>query len=95
MKADSPDYYFKPGDWVKKKNFTKKKFEYDWTGPYMIHRIGFPGTYWIMKPDGTLSDSTVNQSDLAPFLAKTRPNRNFFVDVPEEDPDEDAESTDE
>lgn len=80
LDENSSDYYFKPGDWVKMKNHNYSKFEYDWKGPYMIDQIGFPGTYWIKKPNGERLESTVNQSELAPWLSRTQPNRSFFYE---------------
>ena len=84
LDPNKPDYFFQIGDWVKRKNYTANKFEYDWTGPYMIHRIGHPGTYWIKTPRGEISTSTINQRDLAPWLSKTVPNQSFFVEAPAE-----------
>jgi hypothetical protein len=77
---NAPDYYFKVGDMVKKKNHAKTKFEFDWQGPYHVVDVGFPGTYWLMTPDGHRLDATVNQQDLAPWLAQTRSNIDYFSD---------------
>jgi len=76
----SQDYYFKVGDWVKMKHYARTKFEFDWKGPYHIVDVGFPGTYWLMDPQGQRLDSTVNQSNLAPWLAPTTSNETFFYD---------------
>lgn len=80
LDPDAPDYYFKVGDWVKLKNHTAQKFEFDWKGPYVIVDVGFPGTYWLMTPDGRRFDNTTNEADLAPWLAVTKPNENYFYD---------------
>ena len=42
--------------------------------------VGFPGTCWLMKPDGQRLDSTVNQHDLAPWLSRVNSNEDFFYD---------------
>ena len=62
------------------KNFKRNKFEFDWKGPYHVVDVGFPGTYWLMTPDGRRFDSTVNESDLAPWLQATESDRDFFYD---------------
>jgi transposase InsO family protein len=80
LKPDSPDYYFKIGDWVKMKHYAQNKFEFDWKGPYHVVDVGFPGTYWLMNPQGLRLDYTVNQNDLAPFLHRTEDNVSFFYD---------------
>jgi hypothetical protein len=77
---NAPDYYFTDGDWVKMKHYGKTKFEFDWTVPYRIVDVGFPGTYWLMTPAGRRFDSTVNQSDRAPWLEPVEKNRSFFHD---------------
>jgi hypothetical protein len=80
LQPDSPDYYFKVGDWVKMKHYAQNKFEFDWKGPYHVVDVGFPGTYWLMTPQGLRLDSTVNQNDLAPWLHDTERNVSFFYD---------------
>jgi transposase InsO family protein len=67
LNPDSEDYVYSVGSWVKRKR-PHSKFEYRWEGPYQVVDLGFPGTYWLMKPDGTRLDSTINQADLAPWL---------------------------
>ena len=74
------DHYFSVGDWVKLKHFARTKFEFRWKGPYIIIKLGFPGTYWLMSPDGRWLDSTYNQVDLAPWTAQTPDNQSFFYD---------------
>jgi transposase InsO family protein len=77
---ESPDHHFKVGDWVKLKHHSAEKFEFRWKGPYHVVDLGFPGTYWLMTPDGLRLDSTVNQSDLAPWLAPVDDNEDYFYD---------------
>jgi hypothetical protein len=77
---NSSDYYFKINDWVKLKNHKSNKFEFEWKGPYFVVDVGFPGTYWLMEPNGRRLDSTVNQSDLAPWRASVQNNQSFFHD---------------
>jgi hypothetical protein len=80
LNPDSADYYFKVGDMVKLKHHEHTKFEFDWKGPYHVVDVGFPGTYWLMDPHGRRFDTTVNQEDLAPWLAQVTPNVSFFND---------------
>jgi len=74
------DYYFEVGDLVKMKHFGQIKFEFQWKGPYMVRELGFPGTYWLIRPDGEMLDSTVNQIHLAPWLSETQDNISYFYD---------------
>jgi hypothetical protein len=77
---DSPDFYFKINDWVKLKKHNANKFEFSWKGPYYVVDVGFPGTYWLMDPNGRRLDSVVNQVDLAPWRADVQDNQTFFHD---------------
>lgn len=74
------DHYFTEGDMVKLKHHGKNKFEFQWKGPYHIVRLGHPGTYHIMSPNGEVLPAPVNQQNLAPWLADTRDNIDFFYD---------------
>jgi hypothetical protein len=80
ISLDSPDHVFKVGDWVKMKHHSAHKFDFRWKGPYHVVDLGFPGTYWLMTPDGLRLDSTVNQSDLAPWLEPLGDNQDYFYD---------------
>ena len=80
LDENAAEYYFKIGEWVKMKNHQKNKLDFDWKGPYMIAEIGFPGTYWIMAPNGTRWPNVVNQVELAPWLANIKANQSFFYD---------------
>ncbi|KAH9274702.1 hypothetical protein BASA83_002899 [Batrachochytrium salamandrivorans] len=62
---------------VKLKHHAKTKFQFDWKGPYHIVDVGFPGTYWLMDPQGRRFDSTVNERDLAPWLTQTDSNQEY------------------
>jgi hypothetical protein len=73
-------HYFQEGDMVKLKHHDRKKFEFKWKGPYHIVRLGHPGTYHIMSPRGDILDSPINQRDLAPWLATTQDNQDYFYD---------------
>jgi transposase InsO family protein len=77
---NSSDYYFKINDWVKLKRHDSKKLEFSWKGPYFVVDVGFPGTYWLMDPNGRRLDATVNQSDLAPWRTNVQDNQSFFHD---------------
>ena len=74
---DEDSHFFTVGDMVKMKHHAKSKFEYSWKGPYHIVALGHPGTYFLIKPDGQRLDSTVNQRDLAPWLATTKDNEEY------------------
>jgi transposase InsO family protein len=89
---DQRDYFFQIGDWVKRKNGNPSKFEFNWTGPYMIAEVGHPGTYWLRKMNGEMLTAPINQMDLAPWLANTRDNVSFFYEpvLPEAVSDEDV-----
>lgn len=78
--ASNATHFFEEGDMVKMKHHDKKKFEFQWKGPYHIVRLGHPGTYWVMSPRGEVLDSSVNQRDLAPWLAATEDNKDYFYD---------------
>ena len=74
------DYYFEVGDMVKLKHFDAKGLEFHWRGPYHIVQLGYPGTYWLMNPQGLRLPNPTNQSDLAPWLSTLDDNVNFFYD---------------
>ena len=76
----STDFYFKINDWVKLKHHSATKFEFEWKGPYYVVDVGFPGTYWLMDPNGRRLDSTVNQCDLAPWRVDLKSNESYFND---------------
>jgi hypothetical protein len=76
----STDYAFEPGDMVKMKNHKQTKFQFSWKGPYHVVARGYPGTYFIMKPNGQQIETPVNQRDLAPWLAKTFDDQDYFFD---------------
>jgi len=80
LSDDAKDHFFDVGDMVKLKHFTKEKFEFKWRGPYHVVKLAFPGTYWIMDANGRWLNSTINQRDLAPWLAATEENRDYFYD---------------
>ncbi|KAH6561474.1 hypothetical protein BASA62_009801 [Batrachochytrium salamandrivorans] len=52
LDPNSEDYHYEIGDMVKLKHHAKTKFQFDWKGPYHIVDVGFPGTYWLMDPQG-------------------------------------------
>jgi hypothetical protein len=68
---ENEGYRFEIGDWVKRKRMDKTKFETHWFGPFIIAGFGFPGTYWLMHPDGTRLDNLVNQSHLRKWLSRS------------------------
>ena len=48
------------------------KYQFKWKGPYYIAKCAHP--YWLMSPNDVWSESTVNQSDLATWLAPIADN---------------------
>jgi hypothetical protein len=60
---------FQIGEFVKLKNFTKKKFEFGWNGPFIIQGIGPHNTYYLKKADGTLLDHPQNGIHLATWVS--------------------------
>ena len=80
LEDNNQNYYFKVGDMVKMKHHNREKFEFSWKGPYHIVDIGFPGTYWIMTPQGQRLPATINQSELAPWITPVKDNTEFFYD---------------
>ena len=51
---------FKQGDLVLLKNYTAKKYEFKWTGPYEIVRPMPFGTYQLKLSDGTIKNDLVH-----------------------------------
>jgi hypothetical protein len=77
---DYQDHYFTVNDMVKLKHHGKTKFEFEWKGPFFIVELGSPGVYYLMKPNGQRLDSPTNEADLAPWLASTERNVDYFYD---------------
>jgi transposase InsO family protein len=63
-------FKFQVNDWVKRRNFRKEKFQNNWSGPYYVVEHGFPGTYRLMKPDGSMVPNLVNESHLLPWTSR-------------------------
>ena len=63
----SYNFKYQINDWVKRRNFRKMKFQNSWSGPYYVVEYGFPGTYKLMKPDGTMVPNLVNECHLLPW----------------------------
>jgi Mor family transcriptional regulator len=76
-------FYFEIGDWVKRKNRNKSKFNFSWNGPFVVVGFGPFPTYWLMKPDGQRFNTVVNQVDLAPWTARVNENESYFTDEQE------------
>jgi transposase InsO family protein len=58
------------GQFVKLKNFTKLKFQYRWTGPYIIDQIGPHNTYYLRRSDGSLLPSPYSGTHLASWTSQ-------------------------
>jgi transposase InsO family protein len=85
----SPVITFEIGQYVKLKNFTKKKFEYIWKGPFIVNSIGPHNTYFLMKPNGELMKNPYNGVHLAPYTVErgnlSEPDPNVPVPSPRSD----------
>jgi transposase InsO family protein len=62
---------FKIGERVKRKNHTATKFQFAWTGPYVVMQVTPAGAYKLQRPDGRLLKSLINQDDLDCFFGQT------------------------
>jgi len=89
LNAKADDFYFKQDDWVKIKNFRKKKFQFSWKGPYIVHGYGYFPTYWLRNTRGEFLKSVVNQANMAPWTARVQENEDFFYGFHQSDDDED------
>ena len=49
------------------KHHEKLKFQFIWTGPYVVVDSDPNDTYYLMKPNGQRIDNTVNHDYLAPY----------------------------
>jgi hypothetical protein len=78
LNSREEDFYFKPDDWVKLKNFGKTKFQFTWKGPYIVHSYGYFPTYWLRTPNGEILANLVNQSNLAPWTTRLENNEDYF-----------------
>lgn len=56
---------FEIGDWVKLKMKKKSKWERQWSGPFMVVKLSFPHTYYIMTFRGDWINDPVNEERLA------------------------------
>lgn len=87
MKAKNPidddDFRFAIGEWVKRRRGQKTKFQTNWTGPYIIAGYGFPGTYWLMNPDGSRShlEKWTNGNDEVESLPQEGENSDISVGI--------------
>jgi hypothetical protein len=61
---------FEIGQFVKLKNFTKQKFEFRWTGPYIIDQIGPHNTYILRRSNGQLLSSPHAGTHLSPWTSR-------------------------
>ena len=58
---------FKIGEYVKRKNHTKTKFQTQFHGPFIVIETGPNDTYKIMYPNGKVYESLVHHDDLASY----------------------------
>jgi hypothetical protein len=102
MKGNNDDsngfnFKFQINDWVKRRNFNSLKFQNVWSGPYYVVEHGYPGTYRLMKPDGTMIPNLVNESHLKAWISRDSDDeRDVFqeADRLEEVPDDLERGTD-
>lgn len=87
--TNTKEFFFKLDDWVKIKNYQKKKFEFSWIGPFIVHGYGYFPTYWLRNPNGELLKSLVNQANMAPWTARLVENEDYFYGTQEESRAED------
>ena len=78
-------------DWVKIKNFGKKKFEFTWKGPFIVHSFGYFPTYWLKTPNGEILKNLVNQANMAPWTAAVEENEDYFYGFMSEEDDVEGE----
>jgi hypothetical protein len=55
------------GDWVKVKIHNRTKWGRKWAGPFMVIKLSFPHTYYLMTFRGDWLDTPVNEERLAPW----------------------------
>jgi hypothetical protein len=75
------NHHFAVGDLVKLKKHNPTTMQFNWKGPYFIVGLSYPGTYYLMTPQGLRLDSTINQNELAPWLNPPVVNHDFFYDT--------------
>jgi hypothetical protein len=61
---------FQIGEYVKRKNHTKQKFQTQFHGPFIITDIGPNDTYHLMYPNGRAYEAPVHFDDLASYVSK-------------------------
>ncbi|OMJ12906.1 Retrotransposon-derived protein PEG10 [Smittium culicis] len=76
------DHRFEIGDWVKLRMHKKNKWDRQWAGPFMIVKLYFPHTYYIMSFRGDWLDTPVNEERLAKWKGTSAEDINP-VDEPE------------
>lgn len=86
------EFYFKRDDWVKIKNYQKKKFQFTWKGPYIVHGYGYFPTYWLRDPNGEFLKNVVNQANMAPWTSRVVDNEDYWYGFAQEDVDQDSDS---
>jgi hypothetical protein len=66
--SEEPESCYRVGDLVMKREQQPAKLDARWVGPFIIAKLGYPGTYWIQDLDtATLSDTTISEEHLAPW----------------------------
>jgi hypothetical protein len=91
IRTNVKEFYFQMDDWVKIKNFRKKKFEFTWKGPFIVHSFGYFPTYWLKTPNGEILKNLVNQANMAPWTAAVEENEDYFYGFMSEEDDVEGE----
>ncbi|KAJ3088906.1 hypothetical protein HK102_007672 [Quaeritorhiza haematococci] len=80
---------FEIGEFVKRRLVEPNKFEYSWTGPFII--TGYDSTYGyrLMKPNGAHLPNYINPDDIAPWRGS---DSNTFYERSTSEPDRETPS---
>jgi RNase H-like domain found in reverse transcriptase/Reverse transcriptase (RNA-dependent DNA polymerase)/Integrase zinc binding domain/Retroviral aspartyl protease len=65
------DHRFEIGDWVKLRMKKKNKWDRQWAGPFMIVKLHFPHTYFLMTFRGDWLPTPINEERLARWKSKS------------------------
>ena len=70
--ALTPGYSFQVGDLVLQRNHLANKLDPRWSGPHLIAKLGYPGSYWLKDINtGTLLPRTISDAHLAFWTVAT------------------------
>lgn len=72
---------FEIGDWVKVKIHNRTKWDRRWAGPFMIVKLSFPHTYYLMTFRGDWLNTPINEERLAPWKGTSANDVNPIEDA--------------